>query len=132
VLYGNQTGGALYNVSLGELHGWGGDLPLLIGYESAGGLVSAWAGVRGGYESVAISQVLSEPKTVTLGTPPVSLSADRTWGGGLIGVAVGFRHVHVAMELDAAYAYISGSYNATSVTVQGVSLAPAAALWWDF
>ena len=132
VLYGAQSGGALYNVSLGQLHGWGGDLPVLVGYESAGGLVSAWAGVRGGYESVTISEVTSEPKAVTLGMPPVSLSAERTWGGGLVGVAVGFRHVHVAMELDAAYAYIQGTYNATTVSIAGVTLAPATALWWDF
>jgi hypothetical protein len=45
---------------------------------------------------------------------------------------VGFRHVHVAMELDVAYATISGSYNQTSVTVGGLTVAPATALWWDF
>jgi hypothetical protein len=45
---------------------------------------------------------------------------------------VGFRHVHVAMELDASYASVSGDYNETHAHVAGVSLAPAAAFWWSF
>ena len=45
---------------------------------------------------------------------------------------MGFRHVHVAFELDAAYATVSGDYNQTRVTVAGLSLSPATALWWRF
>jgi len=131
-LYGHQQGSALPDVSLNQLHGWGADVPLLVGYESSGGLYMFWVGARGGWEHVDISDVTSEPKAVTLGSPPIGLSATRFWGGGLVGLAVGFRHLHVALELDAAYATISGSYNQTSVTVSGVSLAPATALWWDF
>jgi hypothetical protein len=62
----------------------------------------------------------------------VGLSATRYWGGGLLGLAVGFRHVHVAMELDAAYMTISGDYNQTHASLSGLSLAPATALWWRF
>jgi hypothetical protein len=131
-LYGHQQGSALPDVSLNQLHGWGADVPLLVGYESPGGLYMIWVGARGGWEHVDISDVTSEPKAVTLGSPPIALSATRFWGGGLVGLAVGFRHLHVALELDAAYARISGSYNDTSATVAGVSLAPATALWWQF
>ena len=127
VLYGQQNEGAL-----AQLHGWGADVPLLLGYQSDGGLYMLWVGARGGWEHVDISDLTSEPKTVTLGTPPAVLSATRWWGGGVLGFAVGFRHLHVALELDAAYATINGSYNQTSVQVDGFSLAPAAALWWDF
>lgn len=132
VLYGHQPNGELDNVSLGQIHGWGADVPLLIGYKSDGDLYRLWLGARGGWEHVDISDVTSEPKTVTLGMSPASLSATRFWGGGLVGFAIGFRHVFVAMELDVAYATISGSYNQTQVTVDGLSLAPAAALWWEF
>lgn len=132
VLYGRQSGGDLQNVSLGQIHGWGADVPLLLGYQSAGDLYRAWIGARAGWEGVEISDVTSEPKSVTLGMPPVGLSANRYWGGGLAGLAIGFRHVHVAMELDVAYATITGSFNQTSVTVSGLSLAPAAAAWWQF
>jgi hypothetical protein len=131
-LYGRQSGGPLYNVSLGQLHGWGADVPLLVGYESSGGLYQLWFGPRGGWEHVDISDVTTPPNNQPLGMAPVGLSATRFWGGGVLGFAIGFRHLHVAMELDAAYVTISGSYNATNVTVGGLSLAPAAALWWDF
>jgi hypothetical protein len=38
----------------------------------------------------------------------------------------------VAVEIDAAYETLSGSYGGTSATVTGVSIVPATALWWDF
>jgi hypothetical protein len=131
-LYGHQDAGALPDVDLGQLHGWGADVPVLLGYESDAGLYMVWVGARAGWEHVDVSEVRSEPKDVTLGTPPVGLSATRLWGGGLLGLAVGFRHVHVAMELDAAYTSITGEYNQTHASVSGVSLAPATALWWRF
>lgn len=127
VLYGQQNEGAL-----AQLHGWGADVPLLVGFQSDGGLYALWVGARAGWEHVDISDVTSEPKTVTLGVSPAVLSATRWWGGGVLGFAVGFRHLHVALELDAAYANVSGSYNQTSVQVDGLTLAPAAALWWTF
>ncbi|HEY6463808.1 MAG TPA: hypothetical protein VIY73_26745 [Polyangiaceae bacterium] len=131
-LYGHQDGSTLEDVSLNQLHGWGADVPLLVGYQSTGDIYMVWLGARGGGEHVDISDVTSEPKAVTLGSPPVGLSATRYWGGGLLGFAVGFRHVHVALELDASYATITGTYAGTSATVAGVTLAPATALWWDF
>jgi hypothetical protein len=131
-LYGHQEGSSLPNVSLNQLHGWGADVPALVGYESDAGLYMLWFGVRGGGEHVEISDVTSVPNAPTLGTPPIDLSATRFWGGPLLGFAVGFRHVHVALELDAAYATVAGDYNQTHVTVSGLSLAPATALWWRF
>ena len=119
-------------MSLNQLHGWGADVPLLVGYQSDGDLYMLWLGARGGWEHVDISDVTSEPKAVTLGSPPVGLSRDALLGRGLLGFAVGFRHVHVAFELDAAYATISGQYDDTQATVAGVTLAPATALWWHF
>jgi hypothetical protein len=130
--YGHQDTTTLPNVDLGQLHGWGVDVPLVLGWESEAGLYMAWVGVRGGWEGVDISEVRSEPKDVTIGVPPIGLSAARLWAGGLIGVATGFRHVHVAMELDVAYQHVSGTYNATGVSVDGLTLTPGSALWWDF
>jgi hypothetical protein len=131
-LYGHQEGSALPDVSLNQLHGWGADVPLLVGYESDGGLYMLWLGARGGGEHIDISDVTSEPKSVVLGSQPIELSATRYWGGGLLGFAVGFRHVHVAIELDASYQNVSGDYAGTHVTVEGVTLAPSTALWWRF
>jgi hypothetical protein len=130
-LYGHQNGVLLPNVDIGELHGWGADVPVLIGYESEGDLYMLWLGARGGWEHVDISEVSSD-NGATLGQAPISLSATRFWGGALLGFAVGFRHLHVAVELDASYASVTGDYNETKVQVSGVTVTPASALWWRF
>ena len=131
-LYGRAQTDALPDVDLGRLHGWGADVPVVVGYESDGDLYMFWTGLRGGWEHVDIDDVTSEPGSGQLGPTPISLAATRFWGGGLIGAAVGFRHVHVAMELDVSYASITGDYNGAHAQVAGVSLAPASALWWRF
>jgi hypothetical protein len=130
--YGQQYGAALPNVDLSSLHGYGGDVPLLIGWESSGGIYKVWGGFRGGFEYDAIGNVSTEPKAIPLGVQPISLSGTRWFGAGVVGFAVGFRHLHVAFELDTAYLTIEGVYNQTNVRVYGLSLAPATALWWQF
>ena len=132
-LYGRQQGSAdLPNVDIGALHGYGGDIPLLVGWESAGGIYKLWGGARAGYEHDVVENLTREPKAVTLGSGPIHLDADRYWGGGVVGLATGLGHVHVALELSAAYQVVNGNYNDNKVTVRGVTLAPATALLWTF
>lgn len=128
-LYGRKQGDDLPNVNLTALHGYGGDIPLLIGWESTGGIYKVWGGGRAGFDHYVIEALTSEPRP----TPTaLNLSADRFWGGGVLGLAVGLGHVHVGTELSVAYHVVSGTYNQTSVRVQGLTLAPATALWWTF
>jgi len=130
-LFGHQDGSALPNVDLGNLHGWGADVPVLVGYASDADVYLLWIGARGGWERIDIDDVRSEPKPAASG-PPIGLSAERFWGGGLVGVAVGFRHVHVAMEIEACYASVTGDYSGIHTQVTGWALSPATALWWRF
>jgi hypothetical protein len=130
--YGQQEGAAVPNVDLSALHGYGADIPLLIGWESSGGIYKLWGGLRAGFEYDAIGNVSTEPKDVPLGFQPISLSGTRYFGSAVLGFAVGFRHLHVAFELDSAYQQIDGNFNQTNVRVTGISLAPATALWWQF
>lgn len=132
LFYGRQFGDPLPNVDLGQLRGYGLDVPILAGWESAAGIYQLWIGVRGGGEHVSIEELRSEPKSPGLGTPPISLSATRYHAGGLVGFAIGFRHVHIALELDVAYQHLDGSYNSTQASVDGVALVPASAIWWTF
>jgi hypothetical protein len=132
ILFGRQSGGALPNVDLDRVHGWAADAPLLVGYASDGDLYMVWLGGRGGWEHVDIGQLGRVPAAPMVVSPPTSLSATRLWGGGLFGLAVGFRHVHVAMEIDVSYASVTGDYGASSARVAGLTLAPASSLWWDF
>jgi hypothetical protein len=130
-LYGRLEGGDLPGVNLSDLKGWGADLPLLLGYEATSGLYMVWFGARGGWEHDTIAALTSEPGP-GLVTPPTGLSVDRYWGGAVVGAATGFRHLHVALEIDAAYESLTGSFGGTSASVSGVTLVPAAALWWQF
>jgi hypothetical protein len=125
-----QEGGALPNVDMNALHGYGADVPALVGWKSENDLYMLWLGLRGGFEHVNIDLVRTEPKPGSL--QPINLGADRFYGGGLVGLAAGFRHVHAALELDVAFQTVSGTYNSTSTTVSGLTLAPGSALWWDF
>ena len=118
---GSGAGVALPNVDLAPLRGWGGDVPVLLGYESDGQLYGVWLGARAGANHVDVGAW----------TDPV-LSATETWAAALLGLAVGFRHVHVALELDAGFVNVNGSYGALQASVHGVTLAPAAALWWEY
>jgi hypothetical protein len=131
-LYGRQQGSDLPNVDLGALHGYGFDIPLLVGWESNGGIYKVWGGGRGGFERDVVETLTSEPKAVSLGGEPLHLDADRYWGGAVVGIATGFNHVHVALEFSAAYQVVMGNYNENHVTVHGITLAPATALWWTF
>ncbi|MFO0739219.1 MAG: hypothetical protein U0270_25195 [Labilithrix sp.] len=131
-LYGRQQGSDLPNVDLGSLRGFGLDLPLLAGWQSSAGVYQLWFGARGGFERVTVEQLRSEPKSVTLGAPPIELEATRFYGGAVVGLAVGFKHVHVALEGSAAYQIVNGSYNETKATVRGLTISPATALWWTF
>jgi len=120
------------DVDLGRLRGGGADVPVMVGYESDGGLYAAWLGLRAGWEQVGADDVRSEVSESRYPGPPVSLSARRLWAGGLFGFAVGFRHVHVAMELDVAYANISGDLSSTHIDLAGLTVCPASAVWWRF
>lgn len=131
-LAGKQQGSELPNVDLESIKGYGGDIPLLAGWESAGGIYKTWFGVRGGFERYIVETLSSEPKTTVIGNPAIRLEANRAWGGALFGIATGFNHVHVALEISAYYQVVSGSYNDTNVTVKGLTVQPATALWWTF
>jgi hypothetical protein len=132
VLYGRQQGSELPNVDLGALHGFGADVPVLGGWESDGGLYKIWFGARAGFERGVVETLSTEPKAETLATPPIRLEAMRWYGGPLLGIATGFRHVHVALEIAATYNSVNGTYNGTNATVSGLALTPATALLWTF
>jgi hypothetical protein len=142
LFYGDQET-ALPYVDVDAVQGFGTDVPVIVGWQSSARLLMVWAGVRAGFDYAAIPDVnlIQFPGTPSnpmatppiVGTPPPSeLSATRLYGGGLVGMAGGFRHFHVALELDVAYQSISGRFYSTTASVAGISMAPGGALWVDF
>lgn len=134
-LYGRDPGtNALPGVDLSALKGYGADLPVLVGWQSTGGLYRVWGGARGGFERDSLARLSTEPKDAptTPGAAPITLDATRFYAGGVFGLATGLRHVHVAVELQIAYQGASGTFNGTSVSITGVTITPATALLWSF
>ena len=132
-LYGRDPGqNDLPAVDLSALKGYGADIPVLVGWQSQGGLYRVWGGARGGFERDTLTRLFSEPRDQPPGVPAFTLDATRFYAGGVLGLATGLRHVHVALELQIAYQTASGSYNGTAVSVSGVSISPATALLWTF
>lgn len=113
--------------------GYGLDVPILAGYRSTAEVVQLWAGLRAGFER--------SRHHLTLVTAPdrpmrAEAEADRYWGGGLLGFAIGLNPIQVAVELQAAYEHVSGELlsddGRRSGELGGVSLMPAAAISGKF
>jgi hypothetical protein len=130
--FSGRQNDTLPGVDNANLFGFGGDLPILVGWKSTAGLYYAWMGARVGYEHDSIQPRNTEAVPQGSQNPGPQLQGDRLSVGGLVGLAIGFRHVHVALELEADYAAVWGSFGGVSARVDGLSLTPASAVWLDF
>src|SRR6202044_1715910 len=104
------------------VYGGGLDVPVLLGVHSANDLYAFWFGPRAGFEYLAGGLQLADQ------TSPYDVHARHFYGSLVGGFRVGFRHVHVAIELDATYHRadgdfeLTGSMSTTSASVQGITL----------
>jgi hypothetical protein len=114
-----------------SVFGGGLDVPVIIGVTSTSDIYSLWGGVRGGFEVLggAVPAASSTP-----GAAPMEeeLFGRHIYAGFVAGLRVGFRHVHVAVEIDGAYHFASGSIGERNVAFKQLSLAPAGALIVSF
>jgi hypothetical protein len=118
--------------------GFGFDVPILVGWRSSAQVVQAWAGLRAGFEHVAGDVPLAPAISQT---EESRLTANRFWGSGLVGAAIGLEPFWVALELDVAYSSISasasfpadaGAPSARDASFTGWSLAPTGAIIGKF
>jgi hypothetical protein len=119
----------LRTATLTSLTGYGVEVPLVFGYRSDADVVTAWIGVRAGFERDAFNLSLVESPDYPLGTTG---HASRWWGGGLVGFSVGLSPIEVRVELDGAYERATGTLRLNdgelAGTVAGWSLTPAMAI----
>jgi hypothetical protein len=105
-----------------SLLGGGFDAPVLFGWRSTAGLYSAWIGPRPGFALVQ--------GTLADGT---AFSARDGRLGFVAGLSVGFRQVHVAMELGGAFHFVNVLVDKTQrVEFNQFTLTPAGALVLTF
>ncbi len=114
----------------GGVYGGGFDVPLLLGWRSQSDVYCGWIGPRGGLEILRGHVLDSELGPIGGADAATSLEAKLTHGhvGGVVGARVGFRHVHVAVEIDAAYHRVSATLGARSATLDQVTLTPSGAI----
>lgn len=114
-------------------YGPGVDVPLLFGTHAGGGIYTIWLGPRLGYEHLrgtVDAELLDDPGAG--GRESLDLEGNHFWAGGLVGIRVGFRRVHVALEVDAAWHHGTGSIGTLRGSFDQVSVAPAGALMLTF
>lgn len=104
--------------------GFGGglDVPLLIGWKSTGELYSGWIGPRAGITWVRGAFPSADP------TKPLAIVGDHVRVGMVAGFRLGFRHVHVGLEVGGDWNTVSGRMGTTDVSFNQFSLTPAGAL----
>lgn len=117
----------LAGLSLAQKSGtasFGLDAPLLVGYRSQSGIVSVWMGPRFGFERIGAEARLAVESPAKVG----DFSLERVYYGGVFGMAIGFRHLYGAIELDASRQSFSGEFLGSELSATAFTLAPAAAL----
>ena len=119
----------LPGADLDRAHGFGLDLPVLVGYRSDADLLSVWAGLRGSVDRWSGTVALDS-------AAPFELEASRFAAGPIVGLAVGLPPFWVAAELEVDYSHVTGSLNRPGAhldaRVDGWSMRPAGALVTKF
>jgi hypothetical protein len=121
---------------IGSAHGGGADVPLLLGWSSASDLYSFWVGPRAGFELLTGEVAAAALDPAALDTAPaLPVDLQSFFVGGVVGLRVGFRSVHVGAELGVAWRRTTGAFEGRSEldqTVDHVALAPGSALLLSF
>jgi hypothetical protein len=117
-----------------SVFGGGLDVPVILGVTSTADIYSLWGGVRGGFELLRGSIARPSPFSDTPFDQGVedAFSGRHFHAGFVAGLRVGFRHVHVALEVDGAYHFASGAIGDRQVRIEQLSLTPGGALIVSF
>lgn len=127
---GNAPDAQIGGLNLEAATGWGVDVPVLFGWQSSAEVVWWWTGARGGYEKLRgeVGYEAPAPAQSIVG----DIDGERVYVVGLMGLAVGFRHLHAAIEVQGGYQQAKGKLWGTEVDVSGATVSPSAALIGKF
>lgn len=118
--------------------GWGGDVPLLIGYQPLDGFVDVWMGARAGFEHVS-GELRSRDGDAA--SPRFEASGDRLWAGALAGISLGIPPIWFRFELAGTFHRLTGELTGPGAPAAGAfgeldatgwSLAPSGAILGKF
>jgi hypothetical protein len=118
--------------------GWGGDLPVLIGYQPLDGFVDVWMGARIGFEHISgdLRSRVDDPAQ-----PRFEAEGNRLWGGALAGISLGVPPIWLRFEVAGTVHRMTGELTSPSggpdfafgeLETSGWSLAPSGAILGKF
>ncbi|HWO11691.1 MAG TPA: hypothetical protein VNN80_19485 [Polyangiaceae bacterium] len=121
-----------------DASGWGGDIPILIGYQPLDGFVDLWFGARAGFEHISGDL---RANTDDPASPRFDAEGNRYWAGALAGFSLGVPPVWLRFELAGTYHAIRGKLTTPAdqpelpfgeVEAGGWSLSPSGAILGKF
>jgi hypothetical protein len=121
-----------------DASGWGGDVPILVGYQPVDGFMEVWFGARAGFEHISgeLQSNVDDPAA-----PRFEAEGNRFWAGGLAGFSLGVPPLWLRFELAGTYHAIRGELTTPAgqpeqpfgeVEGGGWSLSPSGALLGKF
>jgi hypothetical protein len=121
-----------YGDSKSRLYGGSLDVPVLFGVRTRSDLYALWFGPRAGFGVIGGSfrEVLPPQPNTTAEFRDVE--ARHFHGGLVVGMRAGFRHLHVAIEVDGTYHHVEGALGGTDAAIDQVTVTPAGALVLTF
>jgi hypothetical protein len=111
-----------------DVKGFGGTVPLILGWQSDANLVTAWLGALVGYDTVSARFALPELEVDPGNAPFRSLNAHRTFAAATIGLGLGFRGVRAGVELGVERDWLGFSSDFGDDKARLWSLTPAFAI----
>jgi hypothetical protein len=121
-----------------DAKGWGGDLPILVGYQPVDGFVDVWMGARIGFEHVSGELRVRDGDPAS---PRFDASGNRLWAGALAGLSLGVPPIWLRFELAGTFHRLTGELTSPEgqpalsfgeLDATGWSLAPSGAILGKF
>jgi hypothetical protein len=88
-----------------DANGWGGDIPILVGYQPLDGFVDVWMGARTGFEHIS-GELRAEDDDPA--APRFDASGNRFWATALAGVSLGVPPIWLRLVLAGTFHRLSG------------------------
>ncbi|EYF06293.1 hypothetical protein [Chondromyces apiculatus] len=115
-----------------SVYGGGVDVPILLGFRSSADVYALWLGPRVGFSLLRGSLQRGDAADPNDSPDVAEVSARHLQLGFVLGLRAGFRHLHVAVEVGAAYHRADGELDGTDLSLEQAALAPGGGLILSF
>ncbi len=140
VLFGRADDAYAPGMAIESVRGYGGAIPLVAAFQADAGLLFGYVAATLGFDRVTANVAYPGLGPPSSPTPPEkrpdlhlrAVGVNRFWGAATVGVGLGFRRVHVIVELGIQRDSLSATLDGASAHVMLYSLTPAFAFSTSF